>query len=242
MALSLLIHHVCFASSSELPQAFLHGVESYRAGDFPSAIESFSLIAEAGIENSRLYYDLGNAHLRNDDLGRAILWYERALVLDPSDPDLRFNHAYALSRVVDEKGDASVSILEVLLFWKHFLGETAIQWIAILLNLMVWSIFALHHIRKKRSLQTVLSVTIVLSLVFVSTTLYGFYAAEKHRFAIILPDAVAVRSGLSEGATELFALHAGSKVTIERERRGFYRIYYAEGKIGWLKRADVGVI
>ena len=66
------------------------GTAAYRQGDWPGAIRAFDQLAGSGVENGRLFYNLGNAHLKNDDLGRALLWYERALQLIPDDPDLKF--------------------------------------------------------------------------------------------------------------------------------------------------------
>jgi uncharacterized protein YgiM (DUF1202 family) len=51
-----------------------------------------------------------------------------------------------------------------------------------------------------------------------------------------------VRSGLTEDSTELFVLHAGTKVKIGKERNGFYRISFSDTKIGWLKKSEVGII
>ena len=51
-----------------------------------------------------------------------------------------------------------------------------------------------------------------------------------------------VRSGLTEDSTELFVLHAGTKVKIGKERNVFYRISFSDTKIGWLKKSEVGII
>ena len=60
--------------------------------------------------------------------------------------------------------------------------------------------------------------------------------------AIILPEKVSIRSGLNDEATELFTLHAGSKITIEKRLNDHFRIYFSEGKIGWIKQSEVGII
>ena len=74
------------------------------------------------------------------------------------------------------------------------------------------------------------------------TALYGYYEANFTRHAIVLPEKISVRSGLSEDATELFVLHAGTKVSIENENEGFFKITFSDGKIGWVKKSEVGVI
>ena len=85
-------------------------------------------------------------------------------------------------------------------------------------------------------------VILTVALVFTLTAFYNHYAVRYVKEAVILPDKIAVRSGLTEDSTELFGLHAGTTVKIEKENKDFYRIYFSEGKIGWLKKSEVGVI
>jgi SH3-like domain-containing protein len=59
---------------------------------------------------------------------------------------------------------------------------------------------------------------------------------------VILPGKVAVRSGYTDSATELFVLHEGTKVRVEREAENHLLIRYARGKIGWVKKEEAGVI
>ena len=77
---------------------FLDGINDYNTGKYKDAVKKLSHIAEKGVVNGKLYYNLGNAYLKSGDVGRAILWYERALKLMPHDPDLRFNINYARSK------------------------------------------------------------------------------------------------------------------------------------------------
>ena len=79
-------------------------------------------------------------------------------------------------------------------------------------------------------------------LIFTLTAFHNFYLEKNFRSGVILSEQVSVRSGLSEGSTELFVLHAGTKIRIERETQTHYRIYFSEDKIGWLKKSDAAVI
>jgi tetratricopeptide (TPR) repeat protein len=229
--------------ATEMTRAFLDGITHYKENNFAEAISEFSKIVETGVKNSKLFYNLGNAYLKNDDLGHAILWYERALRLTPDDPDLKFNHEYAISQVRDEREDKSLSVFRILFFWKHALSAKTVQWTAISLNLIFWLIVTVRMIqRKKRILKTPGYLLMGLILVFMFTACYNYYEVRYLRQAVILPAEVSVRSGLADEATELFVLHAGTKVRIEKEHEGFFRIFFSEGKIGWLRRADAGII
>jgi tetratricopeptide (TPR) repeat protein len=228
--------------ADELTRAFLDGAKNYDAGNYDAAIAEFSKIIAAGIKNGKLFYNIGNAYLKSGDLGNAMLWYERALKMRPNDPDLRFNHQYALTLVKDAKEDNRGPILKVLFFWQHFLSAATVQWMALILNLLFWLILATQALRHKRTLQLTRYVVMVLAVVFILTTFYNHYTSSYVKHAVILADKISVRSGLTQDSTELFVLHAGSKVKIDKDNKDFYRIYFSDGKIGWVGKSDVGVI
>jgi len=228
--------------ASEMVKTFLDGVESYKKDNYEEAISAFLKITESGIKNSALFYNLGNAYLRNNDLGHALLWYERALKLTPNDPDLKFNYEYALSLLKDEKEDKTSPLLKILFFWKDLFSEMTIRWIAISLNIIFWLILTIQVIRKRIFFRTVNSLIFILTIIFTLTAFHNYYESQYIREAIILPDQTPVRSGLSEDSTELFLLHAGTKVKIEKENNGFVRIFFSEGKIGWIKKSEIGMI
>lgn len=228
--------------ATEMTQAFLDGIRYYKVEKYDSAISSFSKIVDSGIKNSKLFYNLANGYLKNDNLGYAILWYERALKLTPNDPDLKFNHKYALSLVKDENEAKDVSIFRVLFFWKQLLGSMAVLWAGIILNVLFWTILVLQIVNRKKIFKMPGYVLLVLTIIFTSTALYNYYEAAYIKKAIILPSKVPVRSGFSEDSTELFVLHSGTKVTIEKENRDYFRIFFSDGKIGWIKKSEAGVI
>lgn len=230
------------AHATRLPRAFLDGINSYKAQDYDAAVAEFSKIADSGIQNGKLFYNLGNAHLKRNDIGRAVLWYERALKLMPDDPDLKFNHQYAMSLVKDENEDARAPLLRVLFFWQDLLSEADVQHAALVLNAVFWILLSLQAIVRRRILKWPVRGVMVLALVLASTALYNFYAAGHLKRAVILSEKVSVRSGLTEDSTELFTLHAGTTVKIDKENREFCRIFFSDGKIGWLKKNKVGVI
>jgi len=225
-----------------LTRAFLDGINNYEAENYAAAITKFSKIADDGVRNGKLFYNIGNSYLKNGDLGNALLWYERALKLMPNDPDLKFNLEYALTQTKDEKEDSRWPMLRVLFFWQHLLSAVTVQWMALVLNLMFWCGLAVQAIRCKKIIKLPGYAILFLALVFTLTALYNHYASGYLKQAVILSERVSVRSGLTEDSTELFLLHAGTKVKIDRENKDFCRIYFSNGKIGWLKKSEIGII
>ncbi len=230
------------ASASENARAFMAGIEAYGKGDWPAAIDAFERLAEGGSDSGQLFYNLGNAYLKNDDLGRALLWYERALKRTPDDPDLRFNYDYALTLTKDERGERESPLLRILFFWKYQLSLTTVRLAALLLNAALWTALTVLTIRKKRLLRPSIVLVAVATVIFSATAVFNYFEADHIRHAVILPEQVAVRSGFTDSATQLFVLHAGTKVRLERESDDYLLIRYTEDKIGWVRKFDVGVI
>ncbi|WP_319522836.1 tetratricopeptide repeat protein [uncultured Desulfosarcina sp.] len=230
------------APASEKARTFMAGIDAYGQGDWPAAIEAFEHLAEEGVDSGPLCYNLGNAYLKNGDLGHALLWYERALKRTPDDPDLRFNYDYALTLTKDEQGEQTSPLLRILFFWKYELSPETICWIALALNAVLWISLAVLVIRKKHLLRPSIVLIAAATLLFSATAVFNYFEAARFRYAVILPAQISVRSGFTDSATQLFVLHAGTKVRVERQPEDYLLIQYTEDKIGWVKRSDAGII
>jgi len=230
------------AFGNDASKAFYDGVSHYEAGRYDDALDSFLTISDQGIKNGKLAYNLGNTYMQKEELGRALLWYERAARLMPKDPDLIFNRNVAFSQVKDRQEDAENPVVSVLFFWKKGIPLKTLQWLAIATGGLFWTLFALTILLRRSPLKTAAILCGAFFALFAATALWDTAAESRIQKGVVLPKAVSVRSGLSDTATELFTLHAGSRVTVEQERGGWLRIAFAEGKIGWVKKETVGVI
>ena len=230
------------AMASDAARTFMTGIDAYSKGEWPAAIAAFQRLVDDGSDSGALCYNLGNAYLKNDDLGHALLWYERALKRIPDDPDLRFNYDYALTLTKDAPAPKTSPLLRILFFWKYQLSPATIRWCALILNAVLWTTLAVLAVRRKHLLRPTTVLIAAAALIFTATALFNTVEAARMQSAIILPKEVAVRSGFTETATELFVLHAGTRVRVERKSGDYLLIRYTEDKIGWVKRADAGII
>lgn len=222
--------------------SFIAGLEAYKRGDYDQAISRWRSLAEAGIANGKLYYNLGNAYLKHNDLGRALLWYERALVLTPNDPDLRFNYDYARSLTRDAQEEGPAAWMRILFFWKYQLSPGTLKWLALIFNLLFWILLAAWRLTRRRGLRRAAWAAGLPALVFILTAAFIFIGGAQRRQAVVLPEQVPVRSGLDAASTELFALHAGARVNIVKTLKGHYQIHFSDDKIGWVSKDAVGLI
>ena len=79
-------------------------------------------------------------------------------------------------------------------------------------------------------------------LILTCTVFFYYYEKQMNQFAVVIPGQVSVRSGFSENSTELFVLHSGTKVKVEKIKGDYLRIFFAKGKTGWLKKKSCQII
>ena len=75
---------------------------AYINADYVAAIDGYEKLLDSGLESDRLYLNLGNAYFKRGMNGKAILNYNRALKLAPSDDDIRYNLSIANAYVQDK--------------------------------------------------------------------------------------------------------------------------------------------
>ena len=220
---------------------FIDSTRAYKAGEFRAAARGFESIAKTGVKNPDLFYNTGNAWLKANDLGRAILWYERAKRLNPADPDLNFNLAHARALVLD-KVDSSLTLSDILFFWQGMVSLKALQFMAIAGSALFFTWAAVRQIRKKRIFSGTGILTCILACTLVMIVGMESFRLNSESGAVILRDKVAVRSGILETATALFDLHAGTRVTVLEKKGSHLKVRFAKGKVGWVSLDDAAII
>lgn len=221
---------------------FIDGVRHYETKNYPAAIDAFKRLVSDGVRNGKLFYNLGNAFLKQGDIGPAVLWYERAKELIPGDPDLHFNLTYARSLVKDEDGETASPVFQVLFFWRDMFRPADLQWAGIGFNAMFWLLLGINRMFSKKALRSACVGALLFSIVFLGTSGWRAFEKSYHPKAVILPASVAVRSGFSPESTELFVLHGGTKVAVEKKADGFLKIRFSKDKIGWITDTAAGII
>lgn len=242
--LAMVVLAVCLAWSLPEPgraadktTRFIDAVNKYQAGAFAAAAESFEAIAESGIRNGHLFYNIGNAWFKAGDTGRAILWYERAKRLIPRDPDLRFNLAYARTLVKD-KQENRVSLEDVFFFWQGLIPLQRLQLAAIACTCLFALAAGIRMFRGGSFLSGIRNFLAGLAVLLTVAASLQYYRETTVSHAVIVKETVAVTSGTSPSATRLFDLHAGTKVRVEDKNRGYLKIMFTRDKVGWVKLGD----
>jgi tetratricopeptide (TPR) repeat protein len=225
---------VClFIGSSALAQTepqFTKANQEYAAGHFKEAIDGYESLAHKGVWSTNLFYDLGNAYFHTGDLGRAILNYERALVLDRHHPEaqanLRIAHdearALEMTPTNGERfaqfADANqYAIAAVIAFWLSLFS-------------IAWWIFS------RRS-----SGVIVLSIL--SLSIFGLavvsifwldHGTRGRALAIVTENHVEARLATADSARSVLALPPGSEIKILSKRGDWIYAALPNDLRGWI--------
>ncbi|MFW6328173.1 MAG: tetratricopeptide repeat protein, partial [Bacteroidota bacterium] len=219
----------------------------YQEGKYEEAISGYSAILDQGFEAPELYYNLGNAFFKSNKLAQAILNYERAMELDPSDPDIQYNLALANTYVIDKI--EKLPEIFYIRWWKQFTGFISSRTWAILsvtFFILFLAFFSLYLFSIRIGVK---KTSFVLSVILILFTILTFYIAlEKHQqinsdnTAIIMTPSVTIKSSPDETSNDLFVLHEGTKVHVEDRIGEWQEIRIADGNKGWIKVSNMEII
>ncbi len=247
----LLLLPAHFASAQQVDYAdslWTAGVAAYTDGDWAGAAKAWSDLRALGLESPQLYCNLGDALFKQDDLAHAILNYERALKLDPSYADARYNLAFAQTQLQDKIEAVPEFFLSVWgrkLCWllpsdtwsALFLVLLAVTLACVLLFLLGRSVAA----RRGGFIGGI--VALVLAVLCLSFAFWQRADYRKADSAIVTRAVTTVQSAPGrDSAKDLFVLHEGTKVRLLDTVGSWRNIELADGRQGWLPDTDLEVI
>ena len=209
----------------------------YEAGQFSEAAVMYQALVDAGVEDGALYYNLGNAYFKAGDLGRAILNYRRAQVLEPRNSDVDANLQLARDQTIDELPGESGTLIDSInrfLVERMTLNEAAIFTLVIWLSLCALTVAAILWSRGRRVLRYTIAVIAVLLIAGLISV--GILISEERGNdpAVIVAPSVEARSGPGEDYLTEFSLHSGAEVDILEQRDNWARIVLPGNLQGWI--------
>ncbi|MDR0939191.1 MAG: tetratricopeptide repeat protein [Mediterranea sp.] len=220
---------------------------AYIKENYSAAIQIYEALLRHG-EAPELYYNLGNSYYKNDELPKAILNYERALLMQPGNADVRANLEIARAKTVDKV--ESVPDIFFVSWIKALINTTSVDgWATWAIASFLLFIIALAlYIFGKQVI--VRKVSFICGIVFVLAAICAnlFAMQQKKQLvdrdaAIVMPPSITVRSTPSENGTELFILHEGRKVSIkDNSMKEWKEISLEDGKVGWVPATSIEVI
>ncbi|MFP4025582.1 MAG: tetratricopeptide repeat protein [Thiohalospira sp.] len=218
--------------------------QSYTNGNYAQAINQYEKILEQGYESAALYYNLGNAYYKQNIIEKAILNYERALLLKPNDEDIKYNLEMANRLTVDRIEKLPDFFLSVwfknIVNWFSSDLWAIISISSFLLTLVFISIYLYTRKYGLKKLSFWLGFVLILISIFSLTISYK----QKQKIlvkdtAIIMSPSITVKSSPDKSGTDLFVIHEGTKVWIQDHVGEWKEIKLSDGSEGWLKAENI---
>lgn len=216
----------------------------YSKGNYQQAIKDYEELLKAG-ESAEIYYNLGNAYYRTENITRAVLSYERALLLNPADDDIRFNLQMARSKTIDKITPESEmffftwyrSLVNLMTIdgWAHL----AIASIILTLILALVYLFASKLTLRKIGFYG----GVLFLIIFLLSNLFAFQQKQmlmKRNGAIVTAPSVTIKKTPVANSADQGVIHEGTRVDIiDDTMRDWKEIHLADGREGWIPATQI---
>lgn len=232
---------VCWSQYDDL---FEEASKAYNEGDYELAIENYTHILDNGMHSANIYFNLGNAYYKRNEIASSIYNYEKALLLDPNDTEIRNNLSYAQQMTIDDIQPLPQTtitrivsrIMNILTFdqWAY----TSIFFMIIFVILYL-AFYFFRFADKKRLAFIGSMICLFFTILSVGLAAMQYREFNKTQPAIIFAPETAVREEPNNRSITIFDLHEGSKVFIEETLEDWNKIRLADGKNGWIPSSDL---
>ena len=235
------------AHAADLAEMKIQADSAYARADYETAVKLYGKLAKQNA-TSDVCYNLGCAYYRLDDMAHSVLWFERALKLDPSDKDILTNLEMARTKTIDKIIPQHEFILftyfRAMTNWFSLRTWTIIALLSfvfmLVLLLLFWASDSIFARKCAFSSAVLLLLVCILSNV---CALQQRNFKQTHTSGIIISPAVTVKSTPADNGNDLFVLHEGSKVEIlDSSLKEWCEVSIADGKVGWIPKKSFDLI
>jgi len=233
------------------PQKFdnqlLQAQDLYSNAKYDSAALIYQSVIDSGYQSPELYYNMGNAYFKLKEIPSAILYYEKALKLSPSDENIQYNLNLCNTMIPDR-----IESLPKLFFIKWY--ESLYNYFPIdtwaYIGLGLFSLFSILMILFFLSGKTLVKkfgfwsaiFFLILALFSFFLTSQKYSSFKNHDEAIIFTPSITVKSSPTKNSVDLFVIHEGTKVSILDEVGSWRKIKIENGSIGWIEVEYIQII
>lgn len=233
--------------ASDVNTVMQAGNNYYKNNRYQLAVDEYKKLVSEGYEGASLYYNLGDAYYRLGKIGYAILYYEKALKFAPGDEDIKHNLAVANLNLKDKVD--TLPPFFIFNLWEGLLASFSVTgWTIVIYIFFIMLLLAVigYFFSKSSTQQRVsfFSGAAFLTLLILSIVLLTVKMNKEFKIkdGIILQPEVTVKSSPDNASKDEFIIHEGLKVRLADRVDNWVKIRLNDGKIGWIKKQDIGQI
>lgn len=231
-------------NTSDYKKDFTEANKLYNEHQYFKAIDYYKKIINNGINNGYIYYNLGNAYLKNDQIGNAILNYKKALIYQPRNVDIKTNLQFALDETKDQFSTEETiePILQILIFWYYSLNMTELIIITLLANLIMCTGFIYLSFYSNNIIKVSSYVVLALSIILFTSTIIKIYNNYNVSEGVVVVKETDIKSGYDNSYATVFKLHEGTVFKINEIKGNWYKIILSNGQKGWINKNSIGLV
>ena len=243
----ILIYGLGFLGLSQNNKHFDAANTLYNEGKYTDAIDKYESILKSGEHSAELYFNLANAHYKLNNIAPSVYYYEKALLLNPNDPDIENNLAYAQNMTIDAIDEApQVGFARIINNVVKTFDADVWSKIAIASVLVFVLLFLMYHFSYATSRKRIAFVISILSLFFACFSVVMAFQKEsldsKDNPAIVFAQESRVKAEANKTSEEVFRLHEGTKVQVLESYKDWRKIQLSDNSTGWIPSADIKII
>ena len=230
-----------YYTPAEAQQLFQQGNTAFDQANYDAAISAWQKLVDHGYESQDVFYNLGTAALKKNDLGHAVLWLERARRMGPVSEDLAVNLESARARQGDKvvgQGSGEPFVERVALatprrpvtigFLVAWLGAAAL-----------WLLFRFLPKGRRAAVAVLASLLLIAAVPLGALLAAHVYLDQAVREGVVMSSTVQARELPSATSKVSFEVHAGLKVRLLESDGGFVQIRLPNGLVGWAQREGI---
>ncbi len=240
---TILLHTVHVFANNDLQAK---AEKYYSEKNYKEAIKTYEEITKEGLVSYKLYYNLGNAYYKNNELGKAIYNYELANKLQPNNKDIKTNLRIANEKTIDKiESKENFFIGAIKSGLVNSLSTTGWAWLSIISLTAALALVFLFFISKHLLLKRVgFFLGGISFIVFIASMVLGFSALKDKQelnFAIITNRESKIYEEPGKGSKSKFSLHEGTRVSVLETNPDWTNIKLENGNEGWVKTTEIGL-
>ena len=228
-------------------EAFREANALYNDAKYAEAIDKYESILNTKEHSAELYFNLGNANYKLNNIAPSIYYYEKALLLEPNDKDIQNNLAFAQNMTIDAVDVVpKVGFSRLINNFVNTFNKDTWAKIAVGGVLLFVIIFLAYHFSYSSSKKRIAFVTSIVSLFVACLSVVMAFQKDalnkKDNPAIVFAQESRVKTDPNATSEEVFRLHEGTKVQVVETYDDWKKIQLSDNSTGWIPSKDIKLL